>query len=166
MAEHNDTPDPVITALGALQGDLTLVISHLVPFLKAQQGVGALQERIDRLERQRAARLERPLINGVAAALGHLRRADLDPAVAAAVEGELVRALTEAGCQEFDPLGEAFDPSRHNAVAAEAADRPVVTAVHRRGVESFGDIIIKASVNVGSSSLTSPPSVNEEHRNV
>lgn len=148
--------DEISTALRCLADDLKttkddvrLIITHLVPFLRANQGVADLQSRLDRLERQRAARLERPLIHGIARALAQLRHLGLDPDSLSAVEGELLRALSSVGCAEFDPTGLPLDTARHNVINASPGGNPVVTATHTPGVEVDGEVIVKAGVETG-----------------
>lgn len=142
--------DAVATDIGEIKGNISRIAGHLVPYLRANQRVGDLQATIDRLERQRAARQERPLISAVARALSQLRHLGLEPAYVAAVEGELVRALEAQGCTEFDPLGEPFDPIRHVATGSSTTNGvPVVTATHSRGVECYGDVVVRATVETG-----------------
>lgn len=62
--------------------------------------------------------------------------------------GELVAALGRGGIERFDPLGEAFDPTRHEAVARRPAEdqEPVaICGVVFQPGYAAGDEIIRAA---------------------
>ncbi len=62
--------------------------------------------------------------------------------------GELVAALSRGGIERFDPLGEAFDPTRHEAVArrpAEGQEPVAICGVVFQPGYAAGDEIIRAA---------------------
>ena len=64
----------------------------------------------------------------------------------ALVHGEIVGALRNAGVESFDPAGEKFDPSLHEALsarpAADGEEAGVVAETLQRGY-SLGDVLIR-----------------------
>jgi molecular chaperone GrpE (heat shock protein) len=60
-----------------------------------------------------------------------------------------VRLLTEAGYEETGQVGEAYDPVRHDAIDGRAVDgKAMVTKVHTRGLTSYGDVVVRAKVEI------------------
>ncbi len=67
------------------------------------------------------------------------------------IRAALVSALTPVGLEVIDPVGEAFDPNRHEAVQHEAAGDDadqVVSEVLRRGYSWSGRVLRPAMVRV------------------
>jgi len=71
------------------------------------------------------------------------------------IRTSLVQVLEPAGLEVLDPLGESFDPTRHEAVLHEPADDPedvdvgqVVVGVLRRGYVWDGRVLRPAMVRV------------------
>ncbi|MDQ3729991.1 MAG: nucleotide exchange factor GrpE [Actinomycetota bacterium] len=64
----------------------------------------------------------------------------------ALVHGEIVSALRASGVESFDPTGERFDPSRHEALSARPAsddeEAGIVVETLQRGY-SLGDVLIR-----------------------
>ena len=64
----------------------------------------------------------------------------------ALVHGEIVGALRSAGVESFDPAGEKFDPSLHEALsarpAADGEESGIVAETLQRGY-SLGDVLIR-----------------------
>lgn len=64
----------------------------------------------------------------------------------ALVHGDIVSALRSAGVESFDPAGERFDPSLHEALstrpAADGEEAGVVAETLQRGY-SLGDVLIR-----------------------
>jgi molecular chaperone GrpE (heat shock protein) len=64
------------------------------------------------------------------------------------VEESILDTLTSVGYQETGAEGDQFDPDFHEPVSGSAGQASVVTRVHRRGLACYGDVIIKAKVDV------------------
>jgi molecular chaperone GrpE len=68
------------------------------------------------------------------------------------VEKKLLKVLGGAGMEVLDPVGQPFDPARHEAVATEpaqsAADDHVVSRVYQRGYVFGGQLLRPARVVV------------------
>ncbi len=66
---------------------------------------------------------------------------------------QLMKALEDKGVVAFDPLGETFDPAKHEPVetvaVTDVARDNTVTKVHQRGYALYGTIIRPARVAVG-----------------
>lgn len=82
-------------------------------------------------------------------ALASLRGLELPESVRRGLEGiqqRLVSQFETLGYQAFDPLGEEFDPHRHEAVSAEPGPgrNGVVIRVHRRGW-LHGEYLVRAA---------------------
>jgi molecular chaperone GrpE len=114
-------------------------------------------------ERQEAGtRAQAELAKSLLDALDDLARfAHVDPTTvdtATVVEGvemvekKMVKALTGAGLEVVDPIGEPFDPSRHEAVGTEPAVGPeddhTVARVYQRGYVFGGQLLRPARVVV------------------
>ena len=63
-------------------------------------------------------------------------------------EEMLLDILTGVGYQEFGGEGDQFDPGFHEPMAGSVGRAGVVTRVYRRGLACYGDVIIKAKVDV------------------
>ena len=64
----------------------------------------------------------------------------------ALVHGEIVGALRSAGVESFDPAGEKFDPSLHEALSARPAtdgEEPGVVAETLQRGYALGDVLIR-----------------------
>ncbi|HEV7492907.1 nucleotide exchange factor GrpE [Baekduia sp.] len=67
------------------------------------------------------------------------------------VQQELQTALTRVGIEQFTPVGEAFDPHQHEAVAqrpAEGVETGVITQVYQPGYRYKEEILRAAKVVV------------------
>lgn len=147
----SDSPDPTI---GDVHETVNLIAQHLVPFLKGQQQVTGLNERIATLENEKAARAERPLITAVARTLATVRRMGLDDTTTEAICTELVGGLHRSGCVEFQPEpGDTFDPDLHQVVAGDGTGT-YVTVTHAAGVRCETEILVRADVSVGANPET------------
>jgi molecular chaperone GrpE len=63
------------------------------------------------------------------------------------VQKELLGALTQVGIEPYSPLGETFDPHRHEAVAqqpVEAAESGTIVEVYQSGYR-FGEDVLRAA---------------------
>ncbi len=114
-------------------------------------------------ERQEAgSRAQAELVRHIIDAIDDLGRfAHVDPASADGVtivqgvemvEKKLLKSLSSAGLEILDPVGEAFDPARHEAVATEPAatkaDDHHVARVYQRGYVFGGQLLRPARVVV------------------
>lgn len=119
---------------------------HLGPLLTKQYG--DTQARMRVLETRIRNRQERPLVTQMANLLVEVRRLESVEDVKVHVEQAMLRALNSIGYQEMGSAGEPFDPFRHEPVSGSVGKSGIVARVHRRGLECYGDVIIKAAVEV------------------
>lgn len=119
---------------------------HLGPLLTKQYG--DTQARMRVLETRIRNRQERPLITQLANLLVEVRRLESAEDVKVHAEQAMLRALNSVGYQEMGSAGEPFDPFRHEPMSGSVGKSGIVTRVHRRGLECYGDVIIKAMVEV------------------
>ncbi|HEV2857685.1 MAG TPA: hypothetical protein VGW80_04705 [Solirubrobacterales bacterium] len=135
----------------AIRQELDQVLPHVVTALKRHDGVAELRRRLDLAEKRLADREQRPLVNGVRRVLGIVRRLDFEPDAKEAISSELERVLVGAGYEEFGEAGEAFDPQRHEVVDGSAGEgQAVVSQLHEPGLETLGEVVVRAKVGVGS----------------
>lgn len=106
------------------------------------------QARMRMLETRLRTRQERPLITRVASLLADVRRLEAAEDIKVHVEEALAEALASVGYQEMGSAGDQFDPQWHEPVSGSVGKAGVVTHVHRRGLACYGDVIIKALVEV------------------
>lgn len=87
-----------------------------------------------------------PVLDACEAAINH-GSTDVEP-----VYKSLLDELVKAGLAVMDPVGEAFDPTLHDAVMHEAGegddDGPVVVEILRRGYQWKGRVVRPAMVKV------------------
>jgi hypothetical protein len=134
----------------AIRHELDQVLPHVVTALKRHDGVAELRRRLDLAEKRLADREQRPLVNGIRRVLGIVRRLDFEPDAKEAISSELERVLVGAGYQEFGEVGEAFDPQRHDVVDGSVDEgRAVVTELHDPGLETLGEVVVRAKISVG-----------------
>ncbi|HEY5332983.1 MAG TPA: hypothetical protein VIJ21_05490 [Solirubrobacterales bacterium] len=135
----------------AVRHEFDQVLPHVVTALKRQDGVAELRRRLDRAEKSLAEREQRPLVGGLRRVLTFVRGLDFEPEKKEAITMELERVLVGAGYQEFGEVGEAFDPGRHEALAGEAAaGSAVVSDLLEPGLETLGEVVVRAKVEVAS----------------
>lgn len=134
----------------AIRAELDQVLPHVVTALKRQDAVAELRHRLDVAEKRLAERQQRPFVAGVRRVLVMVRRLDFEPDAKEAIATELERVLVGAGYEEFGEEGEVFDPRRHEVVGetAEQSDA-TVTEVLEPGLETLGEIVVRAKVRVG-----------------
>jgi hypothetical protein len=141
-------PDPLAAAV---RHEFDQVVPHLVAALKREDGVAELRRRLDLSEKRLADRNQRPLIRGLRRVLMLVRDLDFEPDSKETITMELERVLSGAGYEEFGEVGEAFDPDRHEALSGEApAGSPVVTRLKEPGLETLGEVVVRAKVEVAS----------------
>jgi molecular chaperone GrpE (heat shock protein) len=132
-----------------LQSEFDFVLPRVVEALRRDKGFDEISERLRAAERRIEARRERPLIVGVHGVLDRIRHFDFDPEIRQAIEDDLVRVLIDAGYEETGQVGEAYDPVRHDAIDGRAVDgKATVTKVHTRGLTSYGDVVVRAKVEI------------------
>jgi molecular chaperone GrpE len=148
--EEPEQPDAAVGAIrAAVHAELDDVLPYVVEALRRNKAFDEISDRLRAAERRIESRQERPVIIGLHGVLDRIRHLDFDLAVRRALEDDLARVLGEAGYQETGQDGEDYDPARHEAIDGRAADgKAVVTRVHSRGLASFGDVIIRAKVEI------------------
>jgi molecular chaperone GrpE (heat shock protein) len=133
----------------AVHAELDDVLPYVVEALRRNSAFDEISNRLRAAERRIEARQERPVIVGVHGVLDRIRHLDFDQEIKQALEEDVARVLTEAGYEETGRVGEDYDPARHEAIAGRAADgKAVVTTVHTRGLTSFGDVVVRAKVEI------------------
>ena len=151
--QDEELPKSFLEAIrAAVRDEFDTVLPHVVLALKRNDAFDAFEERLKAAERRIEARRERPVIAGVHRVLDRVRHMAFDPAVKQALEDDLVGVITEAGYVETGVAGEDYDPARHHALAGSALEgKAVVTKVYTRGLESFGDPVFPAKVEISPS---------------
>jgi hypothetical protein len=133
----------------AVHVEFDAVLNYVVEALRRNNAFGELNDRLRRAERRLETRRERPLIAGVYQLLDRLRHFEFDHAIRQALEDDIVKLLSDAGFEEIDDIGDAYDPVRHEAIEGRAIDgQASVTKVHTRGLASFGDVVFRARVEI------------------
>jgi molecular chaperone GrpE len=90
-----------------------------------------------------------PALDTLSLALNHSQRSDEDVTALAQVHAAFFELLKKEGLEEYVPVGEAFDPSRAEAVAHEEGEGgPVVVEVFRSGFLWHGRVLRPAMVKV------------------
>jgi hypothetical protein len=130
-----------------LREDFERLAASVTPLL-AKQYLDT-QARVRVLETRLRNRQERPLIVRMANLLSDVRRIESAEDIKIHVEETMVDLLTSAGYQEMGAEGDQFDPDFHEPMSGSAGRESVVTRVYRRGLACYGDVLIKAKVDVG-----------------
>jgi len=128
---------------------------HLGPLLTKQYS--DTQARVRVLETRIRNRQERPLITQMANLLAEVRRLESAEDVTTHVQEALLRALNSLGYQEMGSPGDQFDPAWHEPVSGSVGRAGIVTRVRRRGLACYGDVIIKAVVDVQPAPMEEDP---------
>jgi hypothetical protein len=156
MAAPEPSPEEVELDLAALiqqavRAEFDPVVGHLVNALRRDGGVADLARRLDQAERRLAERDQRPLVAGLWRVLTLVRRLEFEPEAKTALELELTNLLMWSGYSELGEPGEPFDPVRHEAISAmPVTGAPVVDEVLEPGLETLGEIVVRAKVAVRS----------------
>jgi hypothetical protein len=129
-----------------LREDFERLAANVAPLLTKQYRETDARMRV--LETRLRNRQERPLIIRMANLLSDVRRIESGEDVKIHAEETLLEILTGVGYQEFGSEGDQFDPGFHEPMSGSAGRASVVTRVHRRGLACYGDVIIKARVDV------------------
>jgi len=129
-----------------LRADFERLAANVAPLLTRQYRETDARMRV--LETRLRNRQERPLILRMANLLSDVRRIESGEDAKIHVEETLLDILTGVGYQEFGNEGDQFDPGFHEPMSGSAGRESVVTRVYRRGLACYGDVIIKARVDV------------------
>jgi hypothetical protein len=143
----------------AVHAEFDEVLPHVVQALRRNNAFEEISDRLRAAEQRIEARQERPVIISVHRVLDRMRHLHFDEAIKQALEDDLTAVLTEAGYAETGRVGEDYHPARHDAIGGRALDgQAVVTKVHAHGLGSFGDVVIRAKVEIspGQSSPVEP----------
>lgn len=140
------------TIAKAVSLEFDKLLPHVVQALKVDRAHDELVGRLNEAEKRLQARDVAPLIGRVRHILLAVRKNEYSPELRDWIVGELEATLSGSGFLEFGEVGETFDPARHEAVVgqAEGSTGVVVTGVVAPGLETLGDVVVKASVEVGS----------------
>jgi hypothetical protein len=138
--------DQLCAAQDALRQDFERLAAAVTPLLTKQYRDA--EGRIRVLETRLRNRQERPLIVRMANLLADVRRIESSADVRVHVEEAMLDALTSFGYQETATLGDPFDPTLHEPLSGSVGRGGIVTHVHRRGLACYGDVLIKAQVDV------------------
>jgi hypothetical protein len=151
LARESGLPDGAAEAIrSAVHAEFDEVLPYVVDALRRDNAFSAINDRLRAAERRIEARQERPAIIGVHRVLDRVRHLDFDESVKRALADDLAQVLADAGYAETGRVGEDYDPDWHEAIDGRAlAGQAVVTTVHSYGLASFGDVIIRAKVEIG-----------------
>jgi hypothetical protein len=142
-------PDLAGLIRAAVRDELDTVLPHVLAALKRDRAFDDLSERLTQAERRLEARRERPLAVSVHRLLNRLRHLDFDQEIKASLEAGLVKILTDAGFEEMGQAGDPYDPDRHDALGGQVIHGAgTVTDVDATGLSSFGDVVVRAQVQV------------------
>jgi molecular chaperone GrpE (heat shock protein) len=137
-----------------LADGLDRIAEHIAPLLTKQ--FDDTQQRVRILERRILARQERPVIYQLVEALANSERLQDSAEARTFLVEQIEELLAALGYQRFGELGDAYDAARHEVVAAEQGAALVVRKIHKLGLESFGDVLIPARVEIGPPEKTTP----------
>lgn len=129
-----------------LRADFERLAAAVAPLLTKQYRETDARMRV--LETRLRNRQERPLIIRIANLLSDVRRIESGQDVKIHVEETMLDVLTGAGYQEFGAEGDRFDAAFHEPMSGSAGRESVVSRVYRRGLACYGDVIMKAKVDV------------------
>lgn len=150
LDELGESQERVLAVQQKLQEDFERLAASVLPLITDQYADTLRRVRV--LETRLRNRQERPLVVQMASLLSDVRRLDSGSDVKAHVEEVLSQALGGLGYQEFGSPGDQFDPAWHEPLAGSLGRGGVVTRVHRRGLACYGDVILKAKVEVAPAS--------------
>ncbi|HET7014242.1 MAG TPA: nucleotide exchange factor GrpE [Streptosporangiaceae bacterium] len=142
----NAGQDELFEALRHLHDEFERLAANVTPLLTTQYR--STEQRIRVLETRLRNRQERPLIVQIANLLSDVRRLKSGDDVKTHVEEALMHALSSVGYQEMGSAGDQFDPAYHEPLSGSTGQSGVVTRVFSRGLSCYGDVILKAKVEV------------------
>ena len=145
--------DPVLDVMAVLEGERD---GYLVDLQRVTAEFANFRKQVEKRSAAVSARARGDLVEKILPVLDACDLAvehgadDVTP-----IRTSLVQVLEPAGLEVLDPLGEPFDPTRHEAVLHEPADDPddvdvgqVVVGVLRRGYVWDGRVLRPAMVRV------------------
>ena len=150
LTEESELPAGAAEAIRtAVHAEFDEVLPYVLEALRRNNAFDEINERLRAAERRIEARQERPVILGVHRVLDRIRHLEFDQEIKQALADDIARVLTEAGYQETGHVGEDYNPARHDAIDGRAVDgKAVVTSVHTHGLISFGDMVVRAKVEI------------------
>ena len=140
------TLERLSAAQDLLRQDFERLAAAVTPLLTGQYR--ETERRVRVLETRLRNRQERPLIFRMANLLADVRRLESAEDIKDHVEESMMDTLSSAGYQEYGLAGDRFDPTLHEPLSGSMGRAAVVTHVHSRGLACYGDVIIKAKVDV------------------
>jgi hypothetical protein len=133
----------------AVREQLDEVLPHIVTAIRQNHAFDELSTRLSRAERRLETRRERPLVMALHGMLIRLRHLQFDSQVKNSLDAELVQILHDAGFEEIGRVGDEFDLDRYEALSGRTTDGiGTVAEVYAAGLASFGDVIVRAQVEV------------------
>ena len=151
--DEAEAGDPVLDVMAVLEGERD---GYLVDLQRVTAEFANFRKQIEKRSAAVSARARGDLVEKILPVLDACDLAvehgadDVTP-----IRMSLVQVLEPAGLEVLDPLGEPFDPTRHEAVLHEPADDPddvdvgqVVVGVLRRGYVWDGRVLRPAMVRV------------------
>ena len=151
--DEAEVGDPVLDVMAVLEGERD---GYLVDLQRVTAEFANFRKQVEKRSAAVSARARGDLVEKILPVLDACDLAvehgadDVTP-----IRMSLVQVLEPAGLEVLDPLGEPFDPTRHEAVLHEPADDPddvdvgqVVVGVLRRGYVWDGRVLRPAMVRV------------------
>jgi len=151
--DEAEVGDPVLDVMAVLEGERD---GYLVDLQRVTAEFANFRKQVEKRSAAVSARARGDLVEKILPVLDACDLAvehgadDVIP-----IRTSLVQVLEPAGLEVLDPLGEPFDPTRHEAVLHEPADDPedvdvgqVVVGVLRRGYVWDGRVLRPAMVRV------------------
>ena len=151
--DEAEAGDPVLDVMAVLEGERD---GYLVDLQRVTADFANFRKQVEKRSTAVSARARGDLVEKILPVLDACDLAvehgaeDVIP-----IRTSLVQVLEPAGLEVLDPLGEPFDPTRHEAVLHEPADDPedvdvgqVVVGVLRRGYVWDGRVLRPAMVRV------------------
>ena len=151
--DEAEAGDPVLDVMAVLEGERD---GYLVDLQRVTAEFANFRKQVEKRSATVSARARGDLVEKILPVLDACDLAvehgadDVIP-----IRTSLVQVLEPAGLEVLDPLGEPFDPTRHEAVLHEPADDPddvdvgqVVVGVLRRGYVWDGLVLRPAMVRV------------------
>ena len=151
--DEAEAGDPVLDVMAVLEGERD---GYLVDLQRVTAEFANFRKQVEKRSAAVSAQARGDLVEKILPVLDACDLAvehgadDVTP-----IRTSLVQVLEPAGLEVLDPLGEPFDPTRHEAVLHEPADDPddvdvgqVVVGVLRRGYVWDGRVLRPAMVRV------------------